>query len=237
MRRFIPVLLIAIFLIPAGCRRQGSEGTVEGPEGEKLKLGVPEKTVIAQGKEEKFSVGIQREKVQGEVKITFENPPEGLTIIPEEETVPADKNQTFFTLKAAPDAKLHKSKKLKVNATLGDLKTSAWMTISVNESLESKAANKKAYVESTQKRIQEIEKQLKTLQENAMGLKDDSKSDFLKRLSDLYEDKDHAKKKFDRVVADPVEHWNRNVPEVNSAVDSLEKSLNKLQEDIKAKQK
>jgi len=235
MRRIIPILLIAFLLFPAGCRRQGSEGTVEGPEGEKLKLGVPEKTVIAQGAEKKFSVGIQREKVQGEVKITFEDPSDGLSIAEKEGTIPEDQNQIFFTLKAAPDAKLVKEKKLKVHASLGDMKTSAWMTVTVEESLDTKVANKKAYVEATKKRLEDVENQLKSIQEKTKGLKDDSKAEFLKRLSHLVEDKDHAKKKFNDLVADPVEHWNRTVPEVNSALNSLEKSTKKLQDEVNEK--
>jgi len=226
------VFVLAVTGVP-GCNPRGpAENSVQGPQGEKLNLGVPEKVTVAQGGETKFSVAAQREKVIGAVLISFGPLPEGVTVSEKEGTIASDQHEVFFTLKADKNAKPVKEQRVKVNAALGSMKTSVELKVTVSESLDNKAARKEAYVKATQKRLDDNKKQMEEIQEKLKTAKDRVKSDFLKRLSSLSGYRDNAVKDFNHLVATPAEAWEASVTKVTNSVNSLEKSTRSMLEEV-----
>src|SRR5262249_49110057 len=124
MKKKSLILCAVLLALPTGCGRSANEGVAVGPGGEKLLVNVKEKLSLAQGEAKKFSVAVQREKIEGAVQIDYSNLPTGVSISSEKgTTIPEDKNDLILTLKVADDAPPTKEVAIKFTASAGQLKS------------------------------------------------------------------------------------------------------------------
>jgi gas vesicle protein len=233
---FSLVLPVAAAFLLAGCGQRGSEGVATGPEGAVLRVKVPDKLVVTQGEEKEFSVAVQRDKIDGPVNIEFVNLPAGVDIAQKDRTIPADKTESFLTLRVTDKAEPAKEIQVKVEGKTPALQSPAIATLKMEivESLKSKAARKEEFVKNTQKRLDDIKKMLDDAQMLAKDVKPDDRSDLLKQIGKRVEDLDHANKKFDELKRTPSENWERLVPEVNNWVATAEKNVQKVHIAVKS---
>lgn len=84
-----------------GCEKS----TVEGPAGMRLTIVKPMDQSLKRGETNEVTVMIARENFSGDVKVTFENLPRGVTVI-EDKPIAADKSRGTWTLHASNEADL-----------------------------------------------------------------------------------------------------------------------------------
>jgi hypothetical protein len=101
MKTFTKLALLALLAAGIGCDRT----TAEVPSGKKLTLFKPANQAMRQGETNDISVAIHRENFEGDVRVSFENLPAGVSVIGAN-PIPAGRDREIFTLHAAPDAKL-----------------------------------------------------------------------------------------------------------------------------------
>ncbi len=220
--------LTAVFLMP-GCAHQANQGVVQNTAGEGLKFQAAPKLKLAQGEKKEFSLGVTRDKLTGPVQLSFSSPPQGVSIVEKDTTIPADKNDIILTLKVAEDAPPIPETPINITATLGDLKTSSKLLLEITPSLKNKETQKEAFVKETGARLDAIKKQLDDDRTKLKDLKDDTKAKFEKQLAQLDQSWVTVKKSYDDLVASPLETWEAKKNQVANAVSSLEQTAGKFQ--------
>ena len=166
MYKWISLATALLVLAASGCGNRGPRTTGTGPQGEKLSLSVPETPVaIKQGGEEKFSVTVGREDLEGDVELEINGLPKGVSIVEENRTIPKGKADLILTLKASPDAEIKKEAPVRVSATAGQVKVpAATFKLTVSESLENRKARREAAVTKFQERLDKIQSDFKAIE-------------------------------------------------------------------------
>ena len=239
----ISLLAIAALLAIAGCYSDKPQGSVTLDTGERLTVAVPKAVVtIPQGGEAKISVVVTREKLEGPVQVEITGLPEGVSVADGELTFDEKAGEKLITLRAEVNAPPEKEHRATVKASHEKLSTAAALTITVEQSLENLAAQKKAFSSKMEERLGNIQKQLKAAEQKAKQLKAEGKAKFLEELSDLNRKLTAAREKYNTLIASPVESWERHKDEVEDAVGELEqetqtisKQLNNVKEQDKDK--
>jgi hypothetical protein len=232
-RQILLIVAVAVFVLPA-CPQRGREGTVEGPHGEKLSLGVPEKVSLSQGGEKKFTISVNRENLEGPVQITFGDLPAGVTVADKEMTMPEGKNQIFVTMKAEEDSPPVQKTPIKVTAALGELKTSKKFNLYLSESVERKAKLQEAYANEIDKRLEEVKQKLELAQKKIMDLKDEeTHAELQKQVGERSEQLRLAREKYNQLVTTTAETWERHRAEMENYARSVEKNTEQLLDRVK----
>lgn len=93
-----------IFLAAAALLTAACANTVRGPDGERLTLVQPADQVMEQGETNKIAVTVTRVNFDGDIPISFDGLPSGVSIVEDDLKVPQGENLRSFTLHAKPDA-------------------------------------------------------------------------------------------------------------------------------------
>lgn len=228
------LLLAVSFLAAVGCQR-GPQNTVRGAAGQELTVSVPETVTIAQGGTSKFSVTVARKKIDDPAIVKIDGLPKGVTIAQGSKLEFGEgTNDQFVTVEAQPDAPAQKEAIARVNVTAGKYAAGAKLKLSIIESLENKAAHKKSFAAEMEGRLTKAKELLENAETRVKGSKDENKrAVLLKQISDRYESLADARGHFEKMLATPVEVWEREKDEVTSAVARVEKSAQSLVAELK----
>lgn len=233
MRRITFLMCGLLFMSAAGCQR-GPLNTVKGEEGQELTVSVPESVVIAQGNKNKFSVTVARKKISAPATIKIEGLPKGVKVVDSKFDFGEGTNNEFVTIEASKDAEPQKDTAAVVTASAGKFTAAAKLKVSVVESLENKAAHKKAFSAEMEARMTKVKELLENAETRVKTSKDDDKrAAFLKQISARYEALADARGYYEKMLATPVEVWEREKDEVSSAVANVEKTSQALLADLK----
>lgn len=93
--------LPALLALATGCEKT----TATSPTGQKLTLFKPANQALKQGETDDVTVRILRENFEGEVRVSFQDLPSGVSVV-SPGPIPAGKDSAVYTLHAAPDAGL-----------------------------------------------------------------------------------------------------------------------------------
>ncbi len=237
MKKFLSYMLVtALFttLVGFGCQR-GPQNSVEGEEGESLTVSVPDTVVgLKQGDDTEVSIVVTRKKLPGDIDVKFSNLPEKVAVVGDL-SFDENTNQKFVTLRVNDDAKLVKEHQITVTAVHKKLKASDALKITVLESLKNRAKRKQAFVDKAKKQLEQIDKALVSAQEKAKSAKGEEKAKYLRRISDLVSKHAEIKKKHEKIVAAPVESWDRMETEVREAIEDLNEATENVLENVPTK--
>ena len=125
MRTLMTVCVAAAFL--AACART----TVTGEAGAQLTLDKPSTITIKRGDMAKADIKIHRKDLPGDVMVTFNALPAGVSVVDPITRIVGDGNKAAVTLRAAPDAAMVEKYAAQVTVTAAN-NTSVTETIEIN---------------------------------------------------------------------------------------------------------
>lgn len=128
-------LVTVSFVFLGGCKHS----TVEGTGGKKLTLVKPANQTIKRGDTNQVTVGVTRSNFSDDVTISFDNLPQGVSVVDKEKKIAGSDNTATYTLKADANAALVTNHEVKVTASGPDgMKVTESFTLTVQDN----AANK-----------------------------------------------------------------------------------------------
>lgn len=234
MKPFLPCLFALMLLMQPGCQR-GPQNSVKGEKGEELTLSLPDSIVITQGDKNKFSVTVTRKKLEEPVDVKLENLPKGVSLADGKFTFTNDTDSQFVTLEAKTDAEPTKDAQVQVTASSGEYTAVSTLRVTVQQSLENKAAAKKAFGDAIEARLDKVKGQLEEAEKTVKTLPDENqRAALLKQISDRYEALADARGNYEKMLATPVEVWEREKVTVEQAATGIETSTQALVTQMKA---
>jgi hypothetical protein len=228
MKHLLYTVMAAVLLLPAGCSRRANEGVAEGPNGEKLMVNPVDKLKLSQGETKKFSVGVQRVKIDGPVRLSFSGLPAGAHIVEQDTVVPEGKNDLILTMKVDDNAPPTKEVAIKVTAATGQLQTTRDLRLEIVPALDKEEKDKEAFKEEMDNRLNAVKKKLDEATDLLKKLNDNQRAQFQKDLSHLTSALGTARDKFNSMATSSLETWRSKQHDVTNAVTNVENAEKKL---------